>query len=1131
MASYDNEIYRGPPEAGPTLEHDIRSYGSDVYIVKSEITTLKQDAPPTKEPIRQESKPVQKKESKIAKAMKLLASCTAAIAVAATLSAPAPAKPVDNGLAVWPWFGPVIDGNYSFDAISQNSNVCQVSIGAKNFRLEALKEGLHLQWHDSFNISSDGSNGAFTVCMESTVEDWNMILNFSVTPQQKQEDTEGLTQLTSTTGDTLYVRGFHIGHHKGSERSAQEILDNLNSYIRVTKPTNDGWGKVLIGETMYSDVNDRWNGLFSVIPWEDSRPYNSTVVDRFLYKENAGYSPDNLVCQHRVNGIDWSFYISLRDQSLFLWSVPSHEDIAFGSWVDEFLYEVGIDPAQLKEMYGDQADDVTAELLVALRPTLLDYIEHYLIPEGLQYYHLIDRPTQNAPAEAVQQLPIAAGWNTSRNYPNFYSIQPGYENHGTCLFSAGDTVYLASPLKEDHYLLWLESNCSTQPAEYGYDEPYEYRTATILLYNARDQWQAELVFLLQPPDEGSGLSTMATYEASDGQLFYLVAINCTDEDLTRERYREIESIADNLSALLRIQVMNSGSWAHLQLGDHLLSNITPAWTGLSTVKHADYSGYRGVDMNWNIEQIRYTNSIDFQSLQSQRSQEINGITWSFYTPANSPDFGYDEDYLWAVPSHGDMSFGINIHGILRSMFGDGDYLWNALQENPYLVTDSIPEIIDMIIEDGLIHIHPIGTAEKPEPENPNADKYFHAAEFSLGGRSFRMDSMQDDVSIRHFYTGPEESEEFDLWFAGDDTHVQLVLSTDPEGKEFYEYAYPGFDPVYYALYSWSDHPMSASELDTLAYEIPNYINLTELTPAPETTAPPETTVPEPTLPEPYPEMEEYIQYYVSYDTGLHHTELARSNRVCQFVTDRGNYRLRAKVPEIFVCTEDYYYDVKEEMSNSRISISHYEEGWRMEAWVFNEPVDSVYQGFSMIAEDGSELWFYVSELGEEYDLFSIIGRLSNLVTLSTANDDDWGKVRIGETLISHNNQYWNGTAYTVGSYDFWYFEQILDSHALSGYDLQHAGQRVVNGITWDFYTLGNPSGYPNSDGLDYYFTEVYVVCGQEDIWLKTSLSYGLSPSNSQFASQAEYEANLDWEMGFAIDTIVRTGLSNYHPYP
>ena len=94
MSSFDNEIYRGPPEAGPTLEHDIRSYGSDVYILKAEKNTLAQDVPPTEEPIRQDAKPVQKKESKIAKAMKLLASCTAAAAIAANLTAPAPPPPI-----------------------------------------------------------------------------------------------------------------------------------------------------------------------------------------------------------------------------------------------------------------------------------------------------------------------------------------------------------------------------------------------------------------------------------------------------------------------------------------------------------------------------------------------------------------------------------------------------------------------------------------------------------------------------------------------------------------------------------------------------------------------------------------------------------------------------------------------------------------------------------------------------------------------------------------------------------------------------------------------------------------------------------------------------------------------------
>ena len=216
-----------------------------------------------------------------------------------------------------------------------------------------------------------------------------------------------------------------------------------------------------------------------------------------------------------------------------------------------------------------------------------------------------------------------------------------------------------------------------------------------------------------------------------------------------------------------------------------------------------------------------------------------------------------------------------------------------------------------------------------------------------------------------------------------------------------------------------------------------------------------------------------------------------------------------------------------------MTFSHYEEGWKLGAWVFEEQVDSIYQSFSLRTNSGKELWFYADPNNSnvpETEFVAVIDRIFQLATLSEAQEDGWGKVRIGQTLISHNSASWNGFAYTSGS-DYWYFEQILDSHALSGYDLQHAGQRVVNGITWDFYTLGSPSGYPNSDGIDYYFTQVYVVCGQEDLWLKTSLSYGLSPSNSQFASQEEYEANLDKEMAVAINTIVRDGLSNYYPYP
>ena len=914
MSSFDNEIYRGPPEAGPTLEHDIRSYGSDVYILKAEKNTLAQDVPPTEEPIRQESKPVQKKESKIAKAMKLLASCTAAVAVVATLTAPAPSTPaVDRDLSEWPQFGKVeMDSAYSFRTRSDHSHICQVSVSGRTYRFEALQEDLHMAWHESNNYEEDGSRGGFYMHMDNLQEGWDIILDISLIPQDREEPTEALGTIKTKTGDTLYIRSFFLGGDDSPPEQLQSIIDNLSSYVRITDARDDGWGKVFVGDTILSNTSPEWNGRMTIDPDELS-------INRIHYASDYGFNPAEAQVQRKMNGIQWSF---------------------------------------------------------------------------------------------------------------------------------------------------------------------------------------------------------------------------------------------------------------------------------------------------------------------------------FYAPDNDGD-----PCFWMVPSHEDLALGLTSYQVCR-MLGITSEM---LEENPYIVDELLPEFADLFTDRCLSYYHLAdvdidppdwSNATQPPEDSLDNSEYFHAAEFSLGQRSFRMDSMQDDVSIRHFYTGPEESEEFDLWFAGDDTHVKLVLSTHPDGKEFYEYAYPGFDPVYYALYSWSDHPMSASELDTLAYDIPNYINITELTATPEISpvfteeyfnalefsfeghtfrmdslrndvsfrqiwqgedhvqfdfraddenlrvqlivgAYPngaayypyyltngtelfvaafnnwgepwladeqtlaalaqnlsayvyidETT--EPVLPEPYPEMDEFVQYHINYDVRLQHTEFAKSGRVCQFVTDRGNYRMLAQSPEIFIIWEDYYYDVKEEMGNSRISIRHYEEGWSIEAWIFNDPVESVYQGFPMTAEDGSQLWFYLSQYPETYDdaqLQSLIDRLPELVTLSAANDDDWGKVRIGETLISHNNQYWNGLAYTSGGFDFWYFEKLLDSHALSGYDLQHAGQRIVNGITWDFYTLGSPSGYPTNDGKDYYFTEVYVVCGQEDLWLQTSLSYGLSPSESLFASQAEYEASLDKEMAAAIDTIVNTGLIHYYPYP
>lgn len=388
MSLYDNEIYRGPPEAAPTLTEDTSAYGMEFYIVKPPKTTAQQDVPPTEEAAQQESKPAEKKKSKIAKALKLLTSCTAAVLVATTLTVPLrPARPVSE-LPLWSRFGPVHgNGQFSFSASAVNSDICQVSIGSKSYCLTAQQEGLYLQWHETYDASQDGSSGGFYLCMENLAESWTMILDFNVNPLHKVDSDEGLGQIQTISGDSLYVRCFYLGGDK-TLLSAQEIVNDLGSYIQFSEATNDGWGNVFIGDTMYSETNEHWNGFQAIYPGEENKSFN---FQRICHTADAGYSLANLVCSHWVNNIDWCFYFSIEKGESMLWAVPNQEDIALGRSINDLLYDYGIDPAMLEEIYGSEVlADIQSELTVKLREELQNTVEVYIIGCGLQYYHLVE---------------------------------------------------------------------------------------------------------------------------------------------------------------------------------------------------------------------------------------------------------------------------------------------------------------------------------------------------------------------------------------------------------------------------------------------------------------------------------------------------------------------------------------------------------------------------------------------------------------------------------------------------------------------------------------------------------------------------------------------------------------------
>lgn len=385
MSQYDYETYPGGPESGPTLTRDVPAYGAELYVAKPPRTTAQQDMPATEELSGPEEKPVKKKKSRIGKALKLLASCVTAVAVVTTLTAPV--KPV-SGLGKWPGFGTVGgDGGFSFTIASQNSGTCQASIGGKAYRLTAKKSDLHLQWHESYDYSSDGSDGGFYVAMESLAERWVMILDFSTFPKEKMDEEEGLGQVRTASGETLNVRGFHIGSGE-DHPAAQQIVSDLEQYIELSDATADGWGNVLIGNTMYSETNVHWNGIQTVCAGDE---FGDIHIRWICKTANAPYSTKDFLGQYWTNDIMWDFYYSLDKGVMMIWVVPTQEDIALGFDMTERLHVRGIAPEMLEEMYIAGLSEEIVELT-------RDFVEGCIVRQGLVNYHLVEKMPERKPA-------------------------------------------------------------------------------------------------------------------------------------------------------------------------------------------------------------------------------------------------------------------------------------------------------------------------------------------------------------------------------------------------------------------------------------------------------------------------------------------------------------------------------------------------------------------------------------------------------------------------------------------------------------------------------------------------------------------------------------------------------------
>ncbi len=382
MSVYDNEIYRGPQESVPTLKQHEPSYGTDIYIVKPPEATLPQDMPATEETFYEETVSVKKKKNRVSKALKLIASCAAAVTVA-TAAVPTAPEPE---LPLWPSY----TIGWGYDAAALNSWDCQASIGHKSYRITARQEGLYVMWLQSFFISNDGLSGAFSIYMKKPAENLEVLLDFGIDPENMSDNVLAFGKIRTTSGEVLPVRCvYHTADVEAP--TAQQLIDDLANYIEISDKTDDnGWDKLMIGDSLYSETNASWNGTETVLPSYDEEDF--FMFDYFTENEYAPYSEKDLICKRRINGINWSFYYTATDIGYGLteprlWAKPPQEDFSIGI---ALFYSPLFDRKKVPPLDGSEIGE-------ELRNTVLETIDHIIIPKGLCYYYPIEQMPKEKP--------------------------------------------------------------------------------------------------------------------------------------------------------------------------------------------------------------------------------------------------------------------------------------------------------------------------------------------------------------------------------------------------------------------------------------------------------------------------------------------------------------------------------------------------------------------------------------------------------------------------------------------------------------------------------------------------------------------------------------------------------------
>lgn len=685
MTQYDNEFFRGPPGETPTLATDQRPTGVEIFQAKPERSTAVADVPVTKEEVPKDPPKKKSNARRISKAIKLLASCMAAVVIteaaaniAATIEPPADVPTGQYYAGQWPGAEPAHEGVYCMDLEADMGYSIQIPMDGNVWRLTADTDWRMCWW--------EGNGYGAYIDLYNRQTGVYLVADLSVTPHTSNHEEDSYTTLTTPTGDTLYVRSFFLsmgqyGEEYGlseemlaaSAELRQSLVDEIFAGIQVTYGTADGWQGLEIGDKIYSQQSENWYGLGGFGDLDIHIPWVNYAEDYNLHNMTP-------YCRVNVNGITWSLYFAENDT--YLWAVPNIDpEICLGGLTARFMCA----DAQRRGEYINDEEwlEMGGFTSASQRQTAVD-----IMIECLQHHYAL--------ADAVQE----SAWPewpriAEVDFDASLSFTTASQRGTAVQFSFGDRAYRITSEDPSLRFYW----------ETTYDGMTSRRVhiGVASLDEGSQNWGLGLTIQRAPfpAEDDMEECCYAEMSTTDGEMMYLRFNSYWSEDVLEYSTEALKAIADALMASIQIQPdPDDSGWGRLLICDTMYSPQSMYWSGRGMVTESF-----GFD---------YIHTMEYEGLVGETPCEVrtvNGITWSFYYDA-------EDSIIWAQP---DTEPEVCIGGWIDSMHSyyrryhpdDVTGGWNAQYDVPY---DDVKHAVEGLCE-ALSYIYPLGTEpeEKPMP--------------------------------------------------------------------------------------------------------------------------------------------------------------------------------------------------------------------------------------------------------------------------------------------------------------------------------------------------------------------------------------------------------------------------------